>query len=491
MTQHFYLIKVTHNSNKNEVICYFENNNKKIAKKFLFFPFITMSKNINYNKLKKMLDIFKIKNYNIIKNKDCVKIISKDILKLKEISLLIAKLTGRKPIVLDVEQNFLVDKNWSYFDAFLINDFEIKKLDNCFNHPKALFGEISFFEAKKLSEKQTNIIIKKSVLSNLLKIPIQKVDLDFKKSLEIFVQNLFFKNNFCINMKKNNSSISYFESKPFGVYDKISEIDFSLIWSKLITNNFFNIGFETINCNCCRPVKLEDENILESSFIEVIIKEDNLFFESMSKTFAIDFHKKNSLKELRISKKKEFWFKSTPIGPLFNNQKIKLPLFDAKKLLDSGLAELGKEHFMQWHCNKNESFLSKEIKSINNKLFLAKNKNLDYEGLFIDKSFKEEHNAIFVDYLNRILKELPFHISDFRSMFFDYDVANAIVFMQESTLSKFNDFSEKSGFRVIHSNKRSAFVKGYSSLLLAKKFSSSLKLPMPAISGFSSTKKFR
>lgn len=490
MTQHVYLVKVTHNSKKNEIICYFENNNQKIAKKFSFFPFINLPKTIDYYKLKILLDFFKVKNFSIVNTKKSIKIISNDYSKLKHISLLIARLTGKKPIVLNPIQNFLVDKNWSYFDTFLVDEYKIKKINYSFDCAKLVFGEISFFEAKKLSEKQTKIILKRCVLSNLLKIPIQNIDLDFKKSLEIFIQNLFFKNKFCINVEKNNSVISSFEYTPFGVYDKLSEIDFSMVWPKLITKEFFNIGYETINCSCCKPIKLEDKNILSSSLIEVIIKEDNLFFESTSKSFSTTFHSKNPLKDLRLFKKKEFWFKTIPIGPLFNNQKIKLPLLDAQKLLDCDLAKLSKCHLIKWSCNKKEGFLSKEINNINKKLFLAKSKKFNFVGLF-NTSFKEEYNKVLIEYLIRILKEIPFQISDFRSMFFDKDVASSIIFMQESTLSKFNDFSEKSGFRVIHTNNRYAFIKGYSSLLLAKNFSSNLKLPMPTVSSFCSTKKFR
>lgn len=494
MTQHMFLVKVTHNPKKNEIICYFQNDYKKLAKKFVFFPSLNIPKEINSVKLKNLLLFNKIKNFKIVKFGNKKKLITNTFCDLKKISLLLARLTNKKLIVVSPQKNFLLDKNWSYFDSFLISDSSVQKSNELIDFSKFIFKEISFLEAKKLSKKETDILIQKYVLSNLLKIPIEEVILKKEKINEIFIENIFFKNSWFINWEKNSEMSFAFEFEPFGVFEKISQIEFSSIWPKLISKNFFNIGFENMNCSCCKPIKLDDKNLLESSFIEIIINQDNLFFESFSQSFSNHFHKNNFNKEKRLLKKKEFWFKKIPIGPFFKNQKVLIPLSDAKKLLDEGLVSLVKNHKICWSCNKKNNFLSTEIELISKKIFdidKKLNKIESKKSLFSEKIFIEEYLHFSKYYLEHLVTDLPFHLTDSESLFFNYRLASAIIFMQESIIEKFNNFSEKTGFRVIHANKKNAFIKGFSPILLTNQFSIDLNLPKPKISNFSAIKKFR
>jgi hypothetical protein len=111
MPTHIYLTKVSFLPQKGEIICYFENNNKKIAKRFEFSPYLILNKEIDKEKIKEILFSFKIKNFEIKENKLFVNEFSK----LKEISTLIAKVTNKKHLVLSPERIFLIEKNWSPF----------------------------------------------------------------------------------------------------------------------------------------------------------------------------------------------------------------------------------------------------------------------------------------------------------------------------------------------------------------------------------------
>ncbi len=497
MTQHIYLVKVTHIEEKNEIICYFENKNKKIAQKFSFFPNMTLPNDISIDKLKELLFFYNIKNFDLTNNGNLKKIICKNYDDLKKINTLIAKLTNKKIIILEPERNFLVDKNWSYFDSFIIENNELKKSNETFDYSSAIFKEISFLEAKKISEEETLFLIKKSAISNLIKLPIEKTPIELKNIVEVFLENLFFSSFGYISWNNENKIYSKIELGPFGMFEKVSQIDFSPVWIQLITNNFFNISYETINCNCCKPIKLDDNNLLPSTLIEVIVNEDNFFFESTSNTFSIDFHKNNLNKEKRIFKKKEFWLKSIPVGPFFKNQIIKIPLVDAKKLINNEFVKLSKEHELNWFCLKKEGFLSKEVKTnfeylfnLNKKLEFILNNNSAIL-IDIDDNFKKVYLDILIKEFSSILNEIPFQLSSINSMFFDQKVANAVISIQDSTIAKFNEFSEEKGYRVLYSNKRSAFIRGYLSLSLAKSFASTLKLPQPRVSSFCAITKFR
>ncbi len=491
MPQHIYLVNVTHNMEKNEIVCYFENKFTKLAKKFSFFPNLKIPKDIGSNNLKEILLIYKINNFELIKKEDSSYIICKKIEDIKKVSNLIAKLSSKKLVVVDVIRNFLIEKDWSYFDSFIIENDNVKKINSFFNCPEIIFKELSFVEAKKIDSLVTNGLITTCVVSNLTKTPINHIFKNINEITEIFLENIFFKNAGYVLWEDNKKIYSSVSFGPLGYFEKVSQIDFSPVWVELLTNNFFNLGQETINCNCCKPIKLDDSNLLPSTLIEVIINEDNLFFESSSNLFRVNFHKNNPLKEIRISKKKEFWLKSIPVGPFFKNQKVKLPLLDVKILLDEEKVSLGKIHEINWYCTKKESFLSKEVKKnqkiineLKTKLSSKKNNSLFYAD------FEEEFIKINLDLLTKILHEIPFQLANLNSSFFNPNLAESITSIQEATIFKFNEFSEKNGYRVLYSNKKEVFIRGYSSLSLAKSFSKVLKLPQPVVLDFVRSKKF-
>jgi len=491
MSQHIYLVNVTHNSEKNEIVCYFENKYSKIAKKFLFFPKIKIPREFDLVKLKEILVFYNIKNFDLIKENDFNYLICKKFEDIKKISNLVAKLSSKKVIILDPIRNFLVEKDWSYFDSFVVENDLIKKVDSFFDCPEIIFKEITFIEAKKIDESNTAFLLNACAVSNLTKIPLNKIPKSINGITEAFLENMFFKNAGYLVWGDNKKIYSSVNFGPFGYFEKVSQIDFSPVWVQLLTNTFFNIGQETINCNCCKPIKLDDSNLLPSTLIEVVINEDNLFFESTSNFFRANFHKNNLGKELRVAKKKEFWLKSIPLGPFFKSQKIKLPLLDAKLLLDEEKANLSKDHTLNWVCVKKESFLSKEIKEnlkIIKKINLLLTSKNNYGLFFVN--FSDEFMKIKCDLLTKILYEIPFQLSNLNSSFFNPVLAESIISIQEATISKFNEFSEKSGYRVLYSNKKEVFVRGYASLSLAKSFSNTLKLPQPAVLDFTASKKF-
>jgi hypothetical protein len=90
-----------------------------------------------------------------------------------------------------------------------------------------------------------------------------------------------------------------------------------------------------------------------------------------------------------------------------------------------------------------------------------------------------------------LIAELPFQLMSSSSKFHSLSLVRTIISVQEATLFKFREFSERNGYRVLHADRRSAFVKGYSSLALAKKFSSELSMPIVPTKGFSCGQRLR
>jgi hypothetical protein len=496
MSQHIYLTEVTYNKEKREILVMFSNGTLRIVKRFNFFPFITFDSSVNVCRLEELLLFSGIKRFELENEVNFSKISASSVDELKKISNCIAKLTEKKPVVIEPERQFLLIKRWSYFDSFIVEkNNELQHMpENNFTLEKDLgfflTREIPFSEAMRLNSEETLLLVEKCVWSSLLNVPLSKVPFTLQQKTELLLENIFFKNGKQISWNKHNSFFPLKDFVPWGSFSKFSEIDFSVVWSQLISNNFFNIGPETINCACCKPVKLSDKNLIPSSMIEVEFNEDAFYFESTSNTFALNFHRSNYFKEDRKAKKKEFFLKMYPVGPFFKSQRARIPINDAKKLLDEKKVSLLKNHLPKWFCLKEESFLSREVRTITEKLFLLQKKSpIPQESLFSQNNFFHWFYYASVRSLNELLGEIPFALMNPMSNFFLEDVASSILSIQEATLARFKEFSEKKGYRVLHLSKKTAFVKGFSSLGLAKSFSVETSLPQPKIRAFSSNTK--
>jgi len=304
----------------------------------------------------------------------------------------------------------------------------------------------------------------------------------------LFLENIFFKHGAQISWGKGKEFFICQEYAPLGFFDSVSSIDFSFVWAQLFAHSFFNLGADTSNCSCCTPITLSDKNLYPSSLIEVEFLADNFFFDSSSHSFALGFHKNHPFKEHRFAKRKEFFLKSFPVGPFFRGDKAKLPLDDAKRLLGDERIKMGDKegHELNWFCTKKESFLSFELSNAFSQLSKLNNfLNSFSQNLFEGKPFSYYFAAAQLRALNALLSEIPFQLINTNSKFFSLPLARNILAVQEATMYKFREFSEQHGYRVLHADGRSAFIKGFSSLRLAKSFAKASSLPQPQIRAFS------
>ena len=487
MPTHMYLTKVTHNAEKKEMLVEFRNKENKIVQRFDFYPFLVLSKEIEKEKIQELLLSIGLKNFQIEKKNKYLKIITSSFNELKKISNSLALHTGKKPLTLEPERQFLLQKNWNYYDAFIFENSKIIKSNEDKDIGFLITKEILFNEAVELDEEGTKFLVEKFSLSALLKVPLEKVPTSLQEKTELFIENIFFSSGFGISWDKNEKFHSAREFAPYGIYETVSTIDFSSAWPQLISKNFFNLGTDTLNCNCCKPIKLNDSNLLPSSFIEVKFLEDAFYYESTSSTFALEYHKNKPFGENRKEKKKEFFMKMYPVGPFFRNEKVLLPSEDAKKLLDEKKVSLGTNHSPSWFCKNKESFLSKSIRKYTLQMHsLSTTLSTHQIRLFEKNNSSYYFYHALLNSLSILVSELPFQLMNPLSSFFSPLLANSILSVQEATLFKFKEFSEKKGYRVLHLSSKKAFIKGFSSLSLAKSFSRETSLPQPKIHAFSS-----
>ncbi|MDD3083623.1 MAG: hypothetical protein PHP82_01235, partial [Candidatus ainarchaeum sp.] len=441
MTQHKYLVNVEYNEKKSEIICYFKNDYSQIAKRFSFKPYLVLNSLFN-KKILELLFFFKIKNFFVKEHNNKICVFSNSFEVLKKISNLLAIITNKKHLVLEPERIFLIEKDWSYFDSFSFENNYPKKIFSKKDFSFALIPKIIFKEALNIDRNQTLFLIEQSAFSNILKIPLNKIPFSIEEKTEIFLENIYFKHGGTINWDNEKKFYSKKEFAPYGFFENFSEIDFSHVWLQSLTNIFFNIGQDTINCDCCKPIKIDDFNLLPSTLIEVVSRKKDLFYISSSNTFSNSFNYKNSEKEIRKNKKNEFFLKNFPIGPLKYDKKYLLPLEDAIKLLNEKKVFLSKNHSLFWFCKKKESFLSKEIKKINKEIFCVK-ENLDFysKNLLLENSFDFFFSSKILFSLKKISLEIPFHLTNPFSKFFSLTIAKSIDSVQENILYKFKEFS--------------------------------------------------
>ncbi|MDD3159424.1 MAG: hypothetical protein PHQ98_00475 [Candidatus ainarchaeum sp.] len=497
LTSHTYLVSVNYNQEKNQILCEFKNKNYTQRKNFIFYPYLKIKTNekLTKNTFENLLNEFKLNNILLETENDYLKIKAKHIDELKKLNNLFSKTINKQYLILEPERIFLIEKNWSYFDEFKINDNEINKIeenlelnnkDKYIDFEKTVFQNVSFNQAIKINEKDTIEIIKKAILSKILKIAPYRISQNKQEIIESYLENIFFEHG--QSLEKTNEKLNFLTKEyiPFNILDSFSQIDFGATISKLISKNFYNIGFDTLNCNCCKPNKMTDKNILPSTKIEVSFNENNFYYETKSKLFADKFHKEHENKKDRELRKFTNFSNKYPIGPIKLNEKIKIPLIDAQILYLDEKIKIEKNHELFWFCQKKESFLSISLNKKNDflfELFNKKNKLNENQTntLIYTKTFEKEYFNIYYQKYKEILNEIPFHLTNQLSKFFSSELAKAILSIQEETINEFKEFSEKKGYRTYYSGKKVIYLEGSNPLKIIKDFLTKYNLNPPEI----------
>lgn len=445
--EQLYLIDCIYEWNNERVITYFSKDPYTRKYDFVFkekfhpYFYTDLPKEIALS----LLSDFK-KKVEILKEGNKLKIIGKNKEIINKCYKIISLSTSKKILLIEPEREYLNEKNWSYYDLFLIiSNRKIKKIEN-----NNLSSIVKKYINPFLKEEQMRLIEKltsKILLHNLLKIN-PKNNITNSEILNILFENEFFKHKI---IPKKDQEIEYIQNTA--KFKDLISIDFSNIWPYLLTNNFYNIGFETINCDCCRPKKYTDINVLSSSLVNVRFKKDGFYFISKDKEWAkYKYHKENDFKENRENYKKQNRLKTIPVGPFFKEDIAKIPLLDAYALLKQDAAEINLENCnFTWHCLRKESFISKIVKEL-----LEKQKNIEKSinlsnTITYSSSFKNnlEKNPLFIQYfteyklINDLIEEIPKFLENKNTKFYNPIIANTIKYIKFEMINKIDIQDEK------------------------------------------------
>lgn len=442
--KNFYLFNTKYDNEKNRMILYFTENiiTQKVdfVYKEKYYPsfYLDLPKKLVQDLLIDFKKKIKIERINSNK----IKLIAKNYTILQKCANILNSASSKNILLIEPERQYLINNNWSYYDSFIISyNNQIKKIE------KNTITNINinkFISKIGISNKLDLVksLSKRLLLSNILKI---KPEINIKND-EIL--NILFENNFYENklVLKNKQKIPY--TKTQSIIKNTIELDFSKIWPYILQNEFYNIGYETLNCNDCKPKNLSDTNILSSSLVKVRFLRDGLYFLSKDKEWGNEYHKNNRFKENRINYMKQNKIKQLPTGPFFKNETEYIELIDAIDLMNNKNIEILEDTTkLNWTCKNKESFISKIIHDLKNKIqSIETSINLSNSINYNQKNyFNLEKNPVFTQYttefnvLNNILEEIPRFMQHTNTKFYDPIVAKSVRLIKKETINKINN----------------------------------------------------
>jgi hypothetical protein len=456
----FWLTGLRYLEEKKAVLAEFSCSGFKRTASIAFFPCLLVSKKaISKEALKREISLLGKQKFELIESDFSFKAVSSNFSILQRLANNIFASTGTLAIMPEPERQFLIEKNWGFFDAFDFEETSKGELPVKINYFDLPNVKTNFFseplpktiaELSKIDASEANSILSLVSLSKILFLPLEKIPGTCFLRQELFLENQLFKNNFAPKQLSKTSIKETHTTQFASFFRGTPEFDTAPQIPLLLTNACYNIGFETIDCDCCKPQKPTAKNLLPSSLVKVEFLKDAFYFDSTSQSFAEFFHENNAFKENRLQRKREFFLNQIPIGPFCRNQKSTVPLADAFALeqnKDARILGFSEEH---WACMGKESFLSKTILETREKIF-----NLDLlvekahekcfsgnnviTGFFaLEKNFAVQFATECKKNLEFFLNNLPAHLCNRESKFFNAELSNAIESIYGNAIQAFN-----------------------------------------------------
>ncbi|MCD6247522.1 MAG: hypothetical protein J7J87_03795 [Candidatus Diapherotrites archaeon] len=399
----YYLSNLKYREAKGIMLVEFEGESDKIKLSYEFFPSFSFKAN---SKSGALLSELLSENFDVdfIQKDSLFRISAKNFKELKSAYNFLCNTTLLRPILIEPERQFLILKNWSYYDAFSIGEFP-KKLDILAYIPEHLESPNSV------------------VLANLLQIKC-KEQLTKDSIARIFLENILFASG-----KSLSCPNSSYTKKHFYYTDFYKLFTFAVA---AIKNN---LGFETINCDCCKSTAIASENVLANSLVLVKFSQNGFYFNSSARCFAEHYHHAHVNKTARDSRRKEFSLATYPIGPFFANDIEAIPLIDALRLQQDGSASIIGPKRLFWVCRNKRSALAVALLEILKKLFYANNALKDAEkqalmsnGLlaYVEEDSLTTYLKLYIKLCKDLIALSMSYMLDYSTPFFHYPLASAI-----------------------------------------------------------------
>jgi len=443
-----FLKKLSYRDGEGKIEAEFEGNNSNEKREFPFFPEIRLPQNKAVTALAKEMVSPHGNGLVFSEGKGKSAVRSKSLSGLKEAHALLSLSLKAIIPMLGPERQFLVSKNWKYFDKFRLEKGRVEKQE---------------FEPAELPE---GISLKEALLSRALCVPVEKIPAKKRDTGRILVENAAFRE---FQLLFAESEAPERHSWTNHIFSGFVELDFSRAVLEKIAG--LNLGFESLNCSCCVPRSLDSKNVLPNSMVEVEFGENGYYFESLLPSFSLAFHKSSANKEARASRKREFYLEHFPTGPFYAGGKAMVPLADARKLeAERSAAITGNREKLKWSCSKRKSFLAGEIErllsaenSARQKMLLLEKGELKRKGLNAFnpcfESAQRRELAAAVSSCHELSEALFSAISSGGSPFRHSELFRAIEAFKSEILSSCNIELERKNAERIYLNAGRAFIR--------------------------------
>jgi len=194
-----------------------------------FFPSFFVSRNaMSFNELKEALSFGK-RRFRILERYGLFQVTAGTFSDLNNLADFLFKETGFRPVVLEPERQFLLEKGWSYFDCFTsFSEKQFFKHDR-FSIPEVkldLFSEPLHETLQQLNELDSKLgkkLLKSIHSSNYLRLPIMSLPGTESRKREIKSENLFWKKGLDVR-EKEAMVVNRVKSAPLSISspDKIT-----------------------------------------------------------------------------------------------------------------------------------------------------------------------------------------------------------------------------------------------------------------------------
>lgn len=471
-----FLSKLSYRDGKGKIAALFESNNDLVECLFEFVPEIRLPLNNAVSALvREIVSPHASSELFFSEGEGALSIRSRSFSSLRKAhALLSISLRARIPLI-EPERQFLLQRNWSYFDEFSVRKHNIEKKN-------------SLGLSLKSIDFHSGIPLKKIFFSNLLSVKPESLPLRELEMGQILLENAAFKSSCLVPLEKNSLKRTHFNGKAFNDF---IELDFSrAVLEKIVESN---LGFESLNCDCCKPQSISSDNVLSNSLVGVEFKENGYYFESLFQSFSQQFHESNPNRKARIDRKREFYLENYPVGPFYSGQRALVPLADAIKLEQDNIVSITSEkNELKWCCRKRKSFLASEIsrllsleRVLKEKIELLEKKELRENGLnaFNPSFTHSEKNALigFAEVCSELTSSIFSSLLWSKSSFYQKTIFEAIEGFKSQMLSNYNKVLEQRHFEPIYSSAGRAFIRNREIFTDLAMVSREIGIPLPSL----------
>ncbi|MBI4210484.1 MAG: hypothetical protein HY544_03195 [Candidatus Diapherotrites archaeon] len=486
-----YLSRVSYSSEKRQIIVEFSNRCERVSQRHQFFPkFFFQLGAIPEADFRAVVAGFAPQKFKVTVNDGVASVFAASFSDLKALNNFLGKCFGSRCNIVEPERQFLMERGWNYFDSFSRDSEGVHRLER-FDFPdvnlpflSAAFKE-TVTELLRSNDALANDLLSKAALSRILRVPLMGREAG-DPPVEILLENIFFTAGMPLPVGASSPSgrINFFPGK--------GEIDFSRLVAMLSSRPFSNIGFETMNCQCCRPSSPDARNILPSGLVKVRFLREGFYFSPFSMVWAHEFHESMPFRELRESRMREYCHQVPPAGPFSRGSEGFVMLIDAVSLERQGFVEVLRDYSPAWFCTVNEGSLSREVNSLLRCLSSLESlihsegaKVAASNGLFFSQAIGSSPEFFYRKALkgvvSALLSSLPAQLITPGGRFFSKNVAMALEALNGGIARDFEDSVINGCERVIFPCFSRAVVDKASIMTLAKRFSELYNVEMPLL----------